>query len=89
MIRLARTHNAAVERRRDALSSAPHVHNAVAHVRRARADVSPSAPTACYAAGTTSLLEDMLAPELWSQRIEDDGSGPVRILAEVPLRPLT
>jgi hypothetical protein len=29
-------HNAAVERRRVALSSATHVHNEMAHVRRAR-----------------------------------------------------
>jgi hypothetical protein len=32
-------HNAAVERRRAALSSAPHVHNEMSHVRRARDDV--------------------------------------------------
>ena len=30
--------NAAVERRRAALSSAPHVHNEMAHLRRARDD---------------------------------------------------
>ena len=40
-------HNAAVERRRDHVSSAPHVHNEMAHLRRARDDGSPSAPTAC------------------------------------------
>jgi hypothetical protein len=33
--------NAAVERRRAGLSSAPHAHNEMAHVRRARDDVSP------------------------------------------------
>ena len=32
-------HNAAVERRRAALSSAPRVHNEMTHMRRARADV--------------------------------------------------
>ena len=37
--RLAVPHNAAVERRRAALSSAPHVHNEMAHLRRARDDV--------------------------------------------------
>ena len=31
--------NAAVERRRDYVSSAPQVHNEMAHVRRARDDV--------------------------------------------------
>jgi hypothetical protein len=31
--------NAAVERRRDHVCSAPHVHNEMAHLRRARADV--------------------------------------------------
>src|SRR5262245_48279497 len=42
--------NAAVQRPRDALSSATHVHNEMAHVRRAHADLSRSAATACYAA---------------------------------------
>ena len=42
--------NAAVQRPRDQLSSATHVHNEMAHVRRARADVPRSAATACYAA---------------------------------------
>lgn len=32
-------HNAAVERRRDALSSAPRVHNEMTHMRRAHATV--------------------------------------------------
>jgi hypothetical protein len=40
-------HNAAVERRRTALSSAQQAHNEVARLLRARDDVSPSAPTAC------------------------------------------
>jgi hypothetical protein len=40
-------YNAAVQRPRDQLSSATHVHNEMAHVRRARADVSRSAATAC------------------------------------------
>jgi hypothetical protein len=39
--------NAAVQRPRDQLSSAARVHNEVAHMRRARADVSRSAATAC------------------------------------------
>src|SRR5688572_1339259 len=33
------THNAAVERRRDHVSSAPRVHNEVTHMRRARAAI--------------------------------------------------
>jgi hypothetical protein len=33
------SHNAAVERRRGHLSSAPRVHNGMTHVRRARDDV--------------------------------------------------
>jgi hypothetical protein len=43
-------HNAAVERRRAALSSAQQAHNEMARLLRARDDGSPSAPTACYAA---------------------------------------
>jgi len=42
-----KTPNAAVQRPRDQMSSATHVHNEMAHVRRARADVSRSAATAC------------------------------------------
>ena len=42
--------NAAVQRPRDQLSSAGRVHNEMTHTRRARADVSRSAATACYAA---------------------------------------
>jgi hypothetical protein len=41
--------NAAVERRRAALSSAQQAHNGLARLLRARDDGSPSAPTACYA----------------------------------------
>src|SRR5690348_10667893 len=40
-------HNAAVQRPRDQVSSATHVHNEMAHVRRACADLSRSAATAC------------------------------------------
>jgi hypothetical protein len=47
--------NAAVQRPRAALSSATHVHNEMAHVRRARADLSRSAATACYAARAADL----------------------------------
>ena len=47
-----RPHNAAVQRPRDQVSSAPLVHNEMTHLRRARADVSRSAATACYAAPT-------------------------------------
>jgi len=39
--------NAAVERPRDHVSSAPDVHNEMTHLRRARDDVSRSAATAC------------------------------------------
>jgi hypothetical protein len=39
--------NAAVQRPRADLSSAARVHNEVAHMRRARTDVSRSAATAC------------------------------------------
>ena len=44
---LVESPNAAVQRPPAALSSATHVHNEMAHVRRARADVSRSAATAC------------------------------------------
>jgi hypothetical protein len=47
--------NAAVQRRRAARTSAARVHNEVAHVRRARDDVSPSAPTACYTLAVSAL----------------------------------
>src|SRR5262245_54162530 len=47
-------YNAAVQRPRDQLSGATHVQNEMAHVRRARADVSRSAATACYAALPTN-----------------------------------
>ena len=40
-------YNAAVERRRAALSSAQQAHNEMARLLRARDDGSPSAPTAC------------------------------------------
>jgi hypothetical protein len=42
-----RPHNVPVQRRRDALSSAPHVHNEMPHLRRARDAVQPSAATGC------------------------------------------
>ena len=45
--------NAAVQRPRAAVDSAARVHNEMARLRRARDDVSRSAATACYAAGTT------------------------------------
>ena len=41
--------NAAVQRPRAAVWCAARVHNEVTHMRRARADVSRSAATACYA----------------------------------------
>jgi hypothetical protein len=41
------THNAAVQRPRDRVSSAARVHNEMTHMRRARAAVSRSAATAC------------------------------------------
>jgi len=47
MTRLAVPYNAAVERPRDELSSAPRVHNEMTHRRRARDAVWRSAPTAC------------------------------------------
>jgi hypothetical protein len=43
-------HNAPVQRRRDQTFSAPHVHNEMAHLRRAFDAVSPSAATGCYTA---------------------------------------
>jgi hypothetical protein len=52
--------NAAVQRPRDHVSSAARVHNEVTHMRRARADVSRSAATACYA--TRGLTESNHAP---------------------------
>jgi hypothetical protein len=45
--------NAAVQRPRNAVRSAARVHNEVTHMRRARADVSRSAATACYALAPT------------------------------------
>ena len=50
------THNAAVQRPRAALSSAQQAHNEVAHLRRARDAVSPSAATALLGV-TASLLK--------------------------------
>ena len=50
------TPNAAVQRPREKVSSAPHVHSEMARLLRARDDVSRSAPTACYAAAAGSLL---------------------------------
>src|SRR5262245_13516650 len=40
--------NAAVQRRRADLTSAPRAHNEMSRLRRARDAVSPSAATACY-----------------------------------------
>ena len=48
--------NAAVQRPHNAVSSAARVHNEVTHMRCARAAVSRSAATACYALGTTRLV---------------------------------
>jgi hypothetical protein len=48
-------YNAAVQRPRDHVSSAARVHNEVTHMRRARADVSRSARTACYTNGLHDL----------------------------------
>ena len=45
--------NAAVQRPRDHVSSATHVHNEMAHVRRARADVSRSGN--CLLCGATVI----------------------------------
>ncbi len=44
--------NEPVQRRRGHVSSAPHVHNEMAHLRRASDAVWPSAATGCYTAGT-------------------------------------
>jgi hypothetical protein len=60
--------NAAVQRPRDHVSSAPHVHNEMAHLRRARDAVSRSAATACYAAsrnqGSDRFVGSSYAAEL-------------------------
>src|SRR5687768_3977383 len=48
--KLQATHNAAVQPPHAGLSSALQAHNAMARLLRARADVSRSAATACYAA---------------------------------------
>jgi hypothetical protein len=50
---LSMSPNAAVQRPRAALPSAARVHNEMTHMRCARADVSRSAATACYAAPST------------------------------------
>jgi hypothetical protein len=50
--------NAAAQRSRAALSTAARVHNAMTHMRRARAGVSRSAATACQAAATR-LAEEL------------------------------
>ena len=55
-----RPHNAAVQRPRDHVSSAARVHNEVTHMRRARADVSRSAATACYRAASRYALRTAL-----------------------------